>query len=244
MKNTRRRGRIVGATIFAALGVALLAGLGLWQLERKAWKESLVAQLSARLGAAPQALPSPGEWARLDPATEEFSRVAFSAAFVAGQNALVYTPGSSLRPDVTGAGYWVLSPARLSVGGTVVINRGFIPVARKDAALPPPTGPQRITGALRWPEARSMFTPADDAAHGVWYTRDPKVIAAAKNWGEVAPFYVELESPQAAGGLPRAGRLAIVLPNNHLQYALTWFALVAGLAAVYLTWLFSRARRL
>jgi surfeit locus 1 family protein len=243
MTQMPQRGRIVGATVFAALGVALLIGLGVWQIERKAWKDALVAQLSARLGGAPQALPPPGEWPRLDAASEEFRHVVFAAEFAAGENALVYTPGSSLRPDVSGAGYWVLSPARLSGGGTVVINRGFIPVARKDTALPPPTGPQRITGALRWPEARGWFTPADDPAHGVWYAREPKQIAAAKDWGEVAPFYVELESPQAAGGLPRAGRLAIVLPNNHLQYALTWFALAAGLVAVYLTWLFTRARR-
>ena len=245
------RGGIATATGFAVAGIAVLVGLGAWQLERKASKESLIAQVSARLDGAPRPLPPREQWPRLDSAAEEFRRIVFAAVFPDREPALVYTPGSPFRPDVSGAGYWVLSPARLPSGGVVVVNRGFLPLglkdsrkdSRKDTALAPPAGSVQVTGAMRWPETRGLFTPADDPAHGIWYTRAPQAIAAANNWGEVAPFYVELESPKPATGLPRAGRLAVALPNNHLQYALTWFGLAAGLAGVYLAWLSGRRRR-
>jgi surfeit locus 1 family protein len=87
---------------------------------------------------------------------------------------------------------------------------------------------------MRWPEARSYFTPADDPAKNLWFVRDPAAIAAAKGLS-VAPFYIEQESPAAAGG-PLVGRLQPSLPNNHLQYALTWYALALVLAAVFVVW--------
>jgi surfeit locus 1 family protein len=112
-------------------------------------------------------------------------------------------------------------------------------VAHRDAA---PAGEVEIVGALRWPEEGTYFTPGDEPANNVWYRRDPASIAAAKNWGAVAPFYIEQEAPQLLGA-PKAGPLVVKLPNNHLQYAVTWFGLAGALAAVYLVWLRSRLRR-
>ena len=92
---------------------------------------------------------------------------------------------------------------------------------------------------MRWPDSRHWFTPADDAAHNLWFTRDPAAIAAAKGLGQagrdvqVAPFYVEQETPVPPGGLPQPGKLMVSLPDNHLQYALTWFGLAAVLAGVF-----------
>src|SRR5262249_13779456 len=145
-----------------------------------------------------------------------------------GQEALVYTAGSALRTDVAGPGYWVFAPARLADGGTIVVNRGFVPEGRQDPASRAEgqiRGKVEIGGAMRWPEARGMFPPTDEPQRNLWFVRDQNAMAAAKGWGEVAPFFVDQEAPSAPGGLPKAGRIVPNLPNNHLQYALTWYGL-------------------
>jgi surfeit locus 1 family protein len=220
---------IVTATVFALLGFAILVSLGVWQLERKAWKENLIATLNVRVAAPPHALPpSPQQ------GVDEFSRVRLHGAFIAGQSALVFTAGSALRPDIKTPGYWVLSPLRTDGGRVVVVNRGYI---AEKSAPPPPSGEIDLTGAMRWPDESVLFTPTDEPQHNLWYRRAPITIAAQKGWGQVAPFFVEQETPQLAGA-PQAGPLVV-----HLQYAITWFGLAGGLAGVYLVWLRGRLRR-
>lgn len=237
------RGGIVSATIAAAVGIAILCGLGAWQLERKAWKVDLIATLNARLAKPPVELPPPTEWKDLTAKDDEWRRVAFSAAFIPGEEALVYTAGSPFRPDVKGPGYWVFAPARLADGSVVVVDRGFVPPARNDAAgHAPPAGSVDIVGVMRWPEENGLFTPGADVKGNVWYARDLKAIAAAKQWPNNAPFYIEQEAPVPPAGWPKPGTLVVNLRDNHLQYAITWFGLALGLAAVYGVWLFRRRR--
>lgn len=240
------RGGIFEATVFAVVCAAILVGLGVWQLDRKVWKENLIASLTERLAKAPEDLPPRDAWARLTPEADEFRRVAFPAEFLEGEEALVYSAGSALRADVKGPGYWVFAPARLPGGSIVVVNRGFVPLDRKDPATRPqgvPHGTVDLVGVLRWPETRGTFTPADDPKSNVWYLRDPKAMAAAKNWATAAPFYIDQEAPVPPGGLPLPGKLAVHLPDNHLQYAVTWFGLALGLGGVYGVWLVGRLRR-
>ncbi len=119
-------------------------------------------------------------------------------------------PALAFRPDVQGAGYWVFAPARLAGGSIVMIDRGFVPVDRKDPASRAqgaPHGTVDVVGVMRWPETRGMFTPDDEPQNNVWYLRDPKAMAAAKKWDSAAPFYIEQESPVPAGGLPKPGKL-------------------------------------
>jgi surfeit locus 1 family protein len=230
---------VAGLTTFAAF--AVLIGLGIWQLERKSWKEGLIDTLTRRLAAPPIVLPPPDQWSHLDQAENEFRRVTFRAEVLSGQEALVYTSGSAFRPDVSGQGYWVLAPARIA-GGVIVIDRGFVPEGRQDAKTraEAPAGTTDIVGVLRWPESPGLFTPAGDPARNLWFTRDPLAIAQAKQWGPVAPFYVEQEAPVPPGGLPKPGVLQVSLPNDHLNYALTWFGLAAVLAGVFGFWMRSR----
>jgi surfeit locus 1 family protein len=240
----RRRPSLLVPALFTLVGLALLIGLGVWQLERKAWKEALIAAITRRMNAAPAALPPPARWAGLDAAHDEFTRVTFRVDFENDREALVFAGASAFRPDVSGTGYWVFTPARLSDGARVVVNRGFVPEANKDPASRAAgrvAGPVEIVGVLRWPERAGWFTPAGDPAANLWFARDPLAIAAAKGWGNVAPFYVEQEAPTPPGGLPLPGKLVVNLPNNHLQYAITWFGLAAVLAAVFVA--FARARR-
>jgi surfeit locus 1 family protein len=225
---------------------AFLVGLGTWQLQRKTWKEALIASLNERLAAAPSALPAAKDWQNLDAATDEYRPVKFSAAFDYGAAALVYAGGSALRPDVSGIGYWVFIPARLADGSTLLVNRGFVPEGRQDRnsrAAGEVSGPIAITGVMRWPEPRHWFTPNDDPAKNLWFVRDPQAIAAAKGIGPIAPFYIEQESPVPPGGLPQPGKVVVNLPDNHLQYAVTWYGLALALVGVFAAWSWGVRRR-
>lgn len=240
----KRKSGVFDVTVAALVGVAILGGLGIWQIDRKIWKENLIATLNARLSRAPEDLPPRASWPRLRQDGEEFRRVAFPAEFLDGEEALVYTAGSPLRPDVKGPGYWVFAPARLAGGSIVLVNRGFVPVDRKDPAMRAegtPRGTVDLVGVVRWPETRDSFTPADDPEQNVWYLRDSNAIAAFKKWVTAAPFYIDQEEPMSPGGWPKPGKLEVHLPDNHLQYAITWFGLALALAGVYVAWL---ARRL
>jgi|GraSoi_2013_40cm_1033754.scaffolds.fasta_scaffold13624_3 surfeit locus 1 family protein len=239
-----RRGVLI-PSIAAASAFAVLLSLGVWQLDRKAWKEGLIATIGQRLSAPPVALPAPATWPRLGAAEEEFLQVAVTAEFLNDREALVYTSGSSLREGSSGPGYWVFTPARLADGALVVVNRGFVPDGKQDPAARPDgevAGPINMVGVLRWPEPPGMFTPAGDPTRNIWFSRDSNAIAAAKGVS-VAPFYLELESPDPPGGLPRTGRLHPTLPNNHFGYALTWLGLACVLVGVYGTWLFGSWRK-
>lgn len=242
----RKRGWLE-PTVFALACLAILIGLGVWQLDRKAWKENLIAVLNERLAAAPvSGLPPRDQWASLDPAQMEYKRVVVPVEFLHEQEALVYTPGSAFRPDIKSIGYWVLTPARLPGGSVVVVNRGFVPLDKKAPAARAEgrvTGLIDIAAVLRFPEQRGLFTPADEPQNNIWYVRDPAVIGAAKGWGTVAPFMLDLEAPAPPGGLPSPGRLVVHLRNNHFEYALTWFGLALTLAGVYVTFMVSRIRR-
>jgi surfeit locus 1 family protein len=241
----RRPVGVAGPAIAALVVFAGLIALGKWQLDRKAWKEALIETLGQRLAAAPSGLPPPERWGGLDQAADEYRRVRFSAEIPPDQEALVFTSGSAFRPDVSGPGYWVFAPARLAGGGVVVVDRGFVPEGRQNKttrAAGEVGGRLEMVGVMRWPEPAGWFMPAADPGHNLWFVRDPLAIARAKNWGEVAPFFIELESPVPPGGLPLPGPLKVNLPDDHLQYALTWFGLAAVLAISFAFWLRSRWR--
>jgi len=243
--HAKRRG-VIEPTVFTVVGIAFLIGLGVWQLDRKTWKQNLIAALTTRLAVAPEDLPPRASWSRLAQDSTEFRRVTFPAEFIDGQEALVYSAGAALRPDVKGPGYWVFAPAQLAGGSIVIVDRGYVPLDRKDPmsrAEGQPRGIVDIVGVMRWPETRGLFTPVDDPKTNVWYLRDPKSMAAEKQWASNAPFYIDQESPVPAGGVPLPGKLTVELPDNHLQYAITWFGLALALAGVYVVWLAGRFRR-
>jgi cytochrome oxidase assembly protein ShyY1 len=213
-------------------GLAILISLGVWQLHRKEWKEGLIASLDRQLAAKP--IPLPASSADLRLGNSEFRRVTVQADFLRdAKPALLYTGASALREDVKQPGYFVFAPARLPDGRVVVVNRGYVPLDHATEFSGPAA---EITGYLRFPEKPSWFISAHDAKGEVWFVRDPQAMAEALQWGPVAPFYIDQESPTPAGGLPRPGKLTVQLRNDHLGYALTWFGLAAALAAVFAAW--------
>jgi surfeit locus 1 family protein len=245
--DARGRRSPLGLLVPVLVVFALLIGLGVWQIQRKAWKEGLIADLTERIAAAPQALPPAHDWPTLTADKDEYRRVRFTAQFDNSKEALVFASASGFRPDVAdaGPGYWVFTPARLADGSVVMVNRGFVPDARKNPQTRQAgevSGPVTLVGAMRWPDSRHWFTPGDDPARNLWFVRDPAAIAAAKGLSSIAPFYVEQESPAPPGGLPQPGKLVVSLPDNHLQYALTWFGLAFVLAGVYSALVVQRIR--
>jgi surfeit locus 1 family protein len=231
--------------LVALIGVAVLVGLGTWQIERKAWKEALIATLTERLALPPAPLPPPSGWSAMTPARDEFRRVTFVATFLHDREAHVYAAGSALRSDVSGVGYWVFTPARLADGSLVMVDRGFVPQDRRDPKSRPQgevAGAVTIVGALRWPEEAGWFTPDPETAGNLWFRRDPAGMARAKKLAAVAPFYVAQEGPIPPGGLPKPGPLTVNLTNHHLQYALTWYGLAVVLIVVFMSVVISRRR--
>ena len=233
-----RRGGLLIPGAFACAGLVVLLGLGTWQLERRAWKEALIAKLDHRLNETPIALPPPFEWRGMTQANSEFTRVRLHVEFPKTSDALVYAGGSALRDDVKGAGYFVFAPARLPNGQQVVVNRGFTGGRSYSA----PSGPQDIVGSIRWPEAPSWFVSAHDAAGEIWTVRDPVAMAQLKGWGAVATFYIEQEAPVPPDGLPHPAPLNVRLRNDHLQYAITWYGLAAVLVVMCTIWAAKRRR--
>jgi surfeit locus 1 family protein len=243
----RRRESFLIPTVFVLAAFLMLIGLGTWQLERKAWKETLIATLDQRLGAPPVALPSRERWADLDPAHDEFRRVSLRAEFLSDREGRVYTAGSALREDIKSPGYFAFAPARLADGDVVVVNRGYVPNPRPDASLRPiglREDPVDIIGVMRWPESPSWFVTAHNASQDLWFVRDQQAMAAAYDWGEVAPFYIDQEAPVSAEDAPRPAPLKVNLRNEHLQYALTWYGLAAVLAIAFFFWMRTRRREI
>lgn len=241
-----------GFGVFTLVMVAIFIGLGLWQLQRRAEKHALIAALTERLAAAPVPLPTPPAWSGLTAAKDEFRRVTFNATYARLPDAMVYSAGSAVRADASTPGTWAFLPARLPSGEIVAVDAGFVENTMQDRAVEDRavaklvTGqPATLTGYLRFPEAGGMLAPAPGQDKRLWFTRDHLAMAQALGWGkendEVAPFYVDLETPVPANGIPKPGPLQVNLKDDHLQYAITWFALAFAVAIAFGVWWRGRA---
>ena len=238
----RRRG-VAGFAIFTLAMVAVFVGLGVWQLQRRVEKHALIAALTERLAAAPGALPQVSQWITLTPERDEFRRISFTATYDRRPDAMVYSSGSAVRDDISGPGTWAFLPARLPDGGTIVINAGFVQntmqdrVAEDRAVAPLRTDkPVMLTGYVRFPETAGTLTPSENIAKRLWFTRDHVAMAHALDWGAVAPFYIDLEAPVPANGIPKPGALEVHLKDDHLQYAITWFTLAGAVVIAFGVW--------
>ncbi len=223
--------------------VMLFTGLGVWQLQRRVEKHALIAALTERLAAAPVPLPPPAQWATLNAPNDEFRRVSFTATYLSRLDAMVYTSGSAIRGDISGPGTWAFIPALLADGETVAVNAGFVPNVMQDrgeqdraVAQLITDKPVMLTGYIRFPEVAGVLTPAHDHDKRLWFTRDHLAMAQALGWAKVAPFYIDLESPVPASGVPKPGPLTVQLKDDHLQYAITWFALAAAMVIAFAIW--------
>ena len=224
---------------FFALGALLvLLGLGTWQVERVFWKERLIAERHAAVTAPPIDLPRSAETAR----GLEFHRVRVEGRFLNDRELFLGATDDDGHP-----GYHVIAPLRLSSGAILLVDRGFIPEARKAPASRAQgelEGPVTVTGLLRLaPEGKPhWFLPDNSVERNYWFWVDIPAMAAAAQLDRVLPFYVDADATPNPGGLPQGGQTRLELPNNHLQYAITWYALAAALVVIYTVFIRRRAQ--
>lgn len=247
----RAKGSLVGPAVVAGLAFAILVSLGVWQLQRLAWKEAIVARIDSRIHQAPAALPAQAQWSALNPDDYDYAHVRAKGRYLQGPEALIFRSSSPHRADANaGPGYQVLNALALDGGGIVLVDRGFAPLAWKDdpkLRTPPPDGAVEVTGLMRPPEERNFFTPADQPDKGLWFTRDPAGMAARLGLKDAAPFVIDEDARQGnarqgEASWPHGGATELRIPNNHLSYALTWFGLAATLAGVFGVWAWKRSR--
>lgn len=238
------RGLVVpGLAALAAF--AILCMLGAWQLDRKAWKEGLIAQIEARAHRQAGEPVAETDWRAWQASDDEFRRVRVTGSWV--PDGLVPVIGiAEERPGRALQGVYVFEPVRRDDGTTVVVNRGFVPIEAKDqtlARLKTETGRADLTGLVRAPERPGWFIPANDPARSQWFTRDTPAMAAAAGLVRAAPFYVDADASPRQERWPRGGGTPLTLRNPHLEYALTWFGLAAALVGVFATFAAKRLRR-
>jgi surfeit locus 1 family protein len=212
--------RAWGPALALLVLAGVFAGLGVWQVQRLAWKTRLIAATDAAVHAAPvdPATLPPGDLSAL-----VYRRLAITGHFVPAGTTLV-TGTSAL-----GTGYWELVPLVGEDGHTVMINRGFLPQGSRIAAARArvPTGRVRIEGLLRLTEPHGTLLRANRPAQDVWYARDIAAIAARRGVGVDPRLFIDSwsENPAAGADAPVPGLTVIAFPNNHLGYALTWFTM-------------------
>lgn len=242
---TEKRLSTVMTGTFVVLMVALAivcAWLGTWQLERLSEKEALIAAVDSRLNATPIAVPPAASWPSLDTDALNFQPVSLQGAFRYNQTVTVFTSLVGGRGKASGPGYWVVTPFVLADGGTVFVNRGFIPQEMQEAAVTDGEAdetPVTITGLLRPGEKAGFMTPEPNMSDRIDWVRDPQRLAAMVDpaLAPIAPFYVDLPAG-APGELPQGGETVVEFPNNHLGYAYTWFgfAIVAIVMLGFWLW--------
>jgi cytochrome oxidase assembly protein ShyY1 len=242
-----RRGGVAGFGVFTLVMVTVFIGLGVWQLQRRVEKHVLIAALTERLAAAPQALPSPAQWSALTPEQDEFRRVRLTAINIDfGLGGRVYGSGSALREDISGPGKWDFVPVLLQSGEIVAVNIGFAqdPAQKNSSDEARYTRfvvriPNELTGYIRFPEGTGILTPTANVDQRLWFARDHLAMARALGWDRdgktIAPFYVDLESPELVPGV-KPGRLTVHLKDDHMQYAITWFTLAGALVVAFGVW--------
>ena len=223
--------RILTLTIGSLAAFAVLIGLGTWQVERLQWKEGLIAERTAAISAPPVELPRTLDAAR----SLEFHRVQPKGQFLYDREIAVH----AIERKRGDAGYLVLTPLRLDHGAVVWVERGWVPTEKRAAAARAagnPTGAVSVDGLLRLAPAEKpgWFIPENDPARAEWFWIDLPALTHAAGVPEALPFYVEAGPAPNPGGFPVGGQANTDLPNDHLQYAITWYALAAALAVIYL----------
>ncbi|MGV8804272.1 MAG: SURF1 family protein [Polaromonas sp.] len=236
MTRSTPRPRIKAADIaLICLAVLLFSGfmsLGIWQVERRAWKLDLIARVDQRVHAPAAPLAASDQWPALSAASDEYRHLQVSGRFLNERETLVKA--------VTrlGSGFWVMTPLELNDGRTLLVNRGFVPPEARERGTRRATeinAPVTLTGVLRLSEPGGGFLRQNDAPANHWYSRDVAAIGQARGLERVAPFFLDADGPaavapnrasaNAAPAWPVGGLTVINFSNSHLVYALTWFGL-------------------
>jgi surfeit locus 1 family protein len=222
-------------TIVCTMMFAALISLGVWQLERLHWKLGLIAEVNRSLASPPISL----DRALAMGAAAEYHRVLLDGWFLNAKEAYVYASGPDGAPV-----YHVLTPFETRDGRVLMVDRGIVPPGLVDPRKRArgQLDERVMIGVWRIPDPPGFFTPPPDLANRVWYSRDVAAMAAAGHVALATPALVEADAAPNPGGWPKGGQTQVTFRNEHLQYAITWFALAAALLGVYLAFHVSKGR--
>jgi|ERR1700674_104169 len=235
---------LLGFTALALAALAVLIGLGVWQLERLQWKEGLIAEIEARSTGAPITIAEALAIARQgrDP---DYYRVRVEGRFHHDKERYLFA--QSLADGTPG--WHVITPLETTGGDMVLVDRGFVPDVLKEAssrASGQVEGVVTVTGIVRSPEIQGSFVPDNEPEANRWFWRDLGAMARSmfpEGTVEMAPFFFDAEKSDVPGGWPEGGQTRLELPNNHLQYAITWFLLALCLLVIYAVYVRGLYRR-
>jgi surfeit locus 1 family protein len=234
----RARGLLL-LTAITAGALAVLIGLGVWQLQRLQWKEGLIAEIEARTKAPPISLEEAVQRARKGEDVS-YLRLGVDGRFDNGKERYLFATADG------SVGWHVITPLTTAKGEVVLVDRGFVPDALKDPAaraegeIPDAV---MVTGLARVPERQGTFVPDNNPKRNRWFWRDLGAMATSmfpSGAPDVAPFFLEAEKSDIPGGWPVGGQTQLDLPNPHLQYAITWFAIAFCLVVIYVLYVRSR----
>lgn len=217
-------------TLFTVPAILVLVGLGTWQLQRLEWKLGLIANIESRTGLAPLPLPPN---AALDSAALEYRPVTVRGRFRHDKE--MHLIAASRRGN---SGYQIITPLDRADGGTILVNRGWVPKEKVDPATRPQgqvAGEVTVTGLVRKTWHQGWFVPDNNPERNIWFFGDAP--AMARHAGiEAPPLFIEADGAENPGGLPIGGQTRLKIPNDHLGYALTWFGFAIVLAVIYLVY--------
>jgi surfeit locus 1 family protein len=223
---------LLGLTAAMLAALALLVGLGVWQLQRLEWKEGLIAKIETR---------SKGPAISLEEATimadqgqdPSYYRVRVTGRFDHTKEQYLFAVSDG------NTGWRVITPLKTQDGKIVLVDRGFVPSNLRDPSTRAGgqiEGDVTVTGIVRMPDTQRLFTPDNEPDANQWFWRDLTSMAQSmfpETPKELAPFLLEAEKGEVPGGWPEGGQTRLEIPNNHLQYAITWFLLAACLVVIY-----------
>jgi len=218
----------------------LCLGLGMWQMERREWKRDILDRIAANQSAAPMSLD---ELLTADPLRREYGKVSMSGVFMHDKE--FHLAARSRKNDV---GIQVVTPVRTDNGTVVLFDRGWVPSEKKDAAKRTEgqiQGRVLLIGVVRRAQVQRQFAPDNVPDKNIWFHVDVPLMrqmAGGKPDPKLDTFFLEADTTPNPGGLPLGGQTQLDIPNDHLQYAITWFLIALALAGVYLAYHWENGR--
>lgn len=215
-------------TVITVGAVLLTLGLGSWQVQRLFWKQDLIETRETK-ATAPVMDGLPREF---QPKRDEFRRVRITGRYLNDKE--IYLAARSHRGN---AGFHVVTPFALAGGGHVLVDRGWVPLSVRDPiarAAGQVEDETTVTGYLREPSRGGYFTPDNVPGQNVWYTVDIPAIRKKTGVDDLKPYYIEADATPVPGGFPVGGQTRLELPNNHLQYVITWYSLAVAALVIYI----------
>jgi surfeit locus 1 family protein len=213
--------------VFTIPALALLVALGSWQVHRLHWKKSIIADREAALARVPLSVDSISRAG----ASLWFRPVSATGAFL--HDSEIYMDGKSHRGHPGGQ---VVTSLRLQRGGVVFINRGWVPRELRytnKRLAGQVAGTVTVTGILRRTARSSDWIPVNRPEKDLWYSIDVVRMAQRHGLVGIRPFYIEAGPAANPGGWPLGRKPVVLLSNNHLQYAFTWFSFAVVLLVIY-----------